>query len=41
MEGWIYQREKEISVYTPQPKLAGATVRLLFDDEGKLHTITN
>lgn len=26
--------------YTPQPKLAGATVRLVFDDEGKLHTIT-
>ena len=27
--------------YTPQPKLAGATVRLVFDDKGKLHTITN
>ncbi|HAF2412733.1 TPA: ATP-binding protein [Salmonella enterica] len=27
--------------YTPQPKLAGATVRLVFDDEGKLHMITN
>ncbi|WP_434781754.1 hypothetical protein, partial [Escherichia coli] len=27
--------------YTPQPKLACATVQLVFDDEGKLHTITN
>lgn len=31
----------EMLRYTPQPKLAGATVRLVFDDEGKLHTITN
>ncbi|EPK3136469.1 TPA: ATP-binding protein [Enterobacter cloacae] len=26
--------------YTPQSRLAGATVRLVFDDEGKLQTIT-